>query len=346
VTSHSPSCTCMEDCPHVIDAPDQDCHRSLLFPCPGHFAELTSFATHVALPDPRHGGAAAFLHITKHLAADGYLSGAWYTWAAMIHGATPADDADRRAQSLAIPAIPDDAPGYVYEALPLVSIAVRAAIAGDGLNLQAALEAAGEQLTAEAMLSFLMSMAGTARTHTDSGDSFMPKALSAYYLLGSQVGVGQAAVMLPDLVRLTVAQTCDGDPDDGRRALKRLLAREDPGTRNIPAAIDTVSRTLGQLLTENPTIMTRETGGEMPDLILDIATATADNTDRGVMAGVWAVRSAQAYTGADNLQEATGRVQQLVSGHDDPTEFAIDVLVGGTQMLAYLIDTSDHVHPS
>lgn len=332
------------DCAEEADIPDcghpQDgqniCHISPLFPCPNHFSGLNAQALCAALPSP--SPQRSFTSAVEHLNSDGLIVSAWYTWMAMLgqFSVPPGEDREKiLRRPVEPPEIPDDAPAYLRDSAPLVSYACRAAVVGDWDTAEATLQAAHVNLDGEGMMCFLKSIAASTHLATDYNPDCTPQHLALYHLFGSQVEERVGAEVLPYLANMAVGHLTGNEQlvHDVFEALLRL-----PSHDPLAIGASVVARTLAQITSAEVALV--NLGGVPGSLasvegMVDVERATEENTDRAVMAGVWTVRAAQAYARAVDLDDAIARVRGVAQHHGQPGQFVMDVVLAGTQMVAY-----------
>lgn len=331
-------------CGHLdVSGAASPCHRSGLMPCPSHFAQQSGLALMYAVPDSQRTPLKDFATAVQHLNSDGMLVSAFYTWMAMVGRYTVPDGKDplETLDSIEEPNMPAGAPLFVDQVFNLTKWACRAAVLGDGETVAASLAAANaEETEPRVLLSFLMSAAATAHIAAEVNDACTSQHIGLFQTLGSQVGDADGMVVLPLLVDMVYAYQ-HRDEDTAVQALEKLV--ELPGTAPLVAAVDVLGRTLGQLTDENVT-MAQCTSKGMPqgklevEGMVNLQTATAENTDSAVMAGVWALRTAHAYGNATSQKAANHAVQALADRHGQPVRFAVDVVMAATQMLSEILE--------
>lgn len=343
--SHCPHCntdhTPPSDCGHQAECVD-GCHRSALMPCPQHFLILSGSALGAALT----GDGRSFIQAVEHLNRDGYVMAAYFTWTAILgrYAVNEGQDPLEVVRAIGEVPVPEGVPEYVARAAPLILHATRAALVGDGDTLEATL-AVAQELEGSALLSFLMSIAASASIHADTTEACTSDHVAAYHLLGSQVGDGTGFEVLPFLVGMVVAQQA-ADADAALRYFRQLA--DLPGARPLVVAVDIVGRTLGQMIEPDVTVLScggrPDAGGELTGVV-DVERATPTNLSRELMAGVWAVRTAQAYAAATSEHAATAAVRALLVEHGDPGVFEVDVILAGTQILGYMLSSREAAVP-
>lgn len=329
-------------CDHAAET---DCHRNGLLACPTHFAHISADALEGATG--RGTGDQPFLLALRHINADGYTFCAYYTWMALLGRYAVDPGTDREAFLAKIPVELPELPGHAPEYLAAVgnrlSFASRAALINDGATVAATL-ASVEDMTSEATVSFLMSVAASAHLAVDINDACTSDEVQAYHLLGSQVTEEHGFMALPFLADMVLGQW-KGDASRATEAWTELMKLSDEHPKFMAVVVDVVSRTLGQMLSADANLIT--TGGQrmgegfIPTGMVDVKLASPENTPPEVMAGVWAARAAEAYAGATSRDDATTRIQAVGEQHPRGRfAFAVDVVLAGTSMLGYALDES------
>lgn len=332
-------------CGHLdVSGAASPCHRSPLMPCPSHFSQQSGLALVHAVPGGLKPNLKDFALSIQHLNSDGMLVSAFYTWMAMVGRYTVPDGKDplETLDSIEEPNMPPAEHPFVDQVFNLTKWACRAAVLGDGETVAASLAAANaDETEPRVLLSFLMSAAATAHIAAEVNDACTSQHIGLFQTLGSQVSDADGMVVLPLLVDMVYAYHHRNEHATVE-ALKKLTAL--PGTVPLVTAVDILGRTLGQLTDEN-VAMAQCTSKGMPvgklavEGMVDLETATPHNTDSAVMAGVWALRTANAYGNATSQPAANRAVQDLADRHGQPVRFAVDVVVGATQMLTQVLET-------
>lgn len=338
----------LEGCGHQENV-EGACHRNAVIPCPGHFTKLSGQA--LAAATPGRGDALSdsrtFMELIQHINRDGYIVSTFYTWVALLgrYAVPPGRTPDETLRAMPpVPNVPPGSPEYLVQVGNLVGYVSRAAVAGDGATVSAVLEVAQDKLEGEGLLAFLASVAASAHVAVETNDDCTTDHIAMYHLMGSQVAEPVGLSVLPFAVDMVVAQQT-GDVEAASNAFKSIL--ELPGTRPLAAAVDVVSRTLGQLIV--PGVSLAATRG-LPSVegavqgMVDLAVASPENTSRELMAGVWAVRAAEAYAGATGPHDATERIRAVARQHGKPFDFGMDVVLSTTQMMGYMFH-SDEAKP-
>lgn len=321
-----------EDCGHPQEGKGQ-CHTSALMNCTNHFSQLIMRALDASV---KVGQPQAFRDLMLHLNSDGMAVSAWYTWMAMVHRYAVPEGMDRLAAvAAAAPPPPGpDAPAYYTQALPLIAHAYSSAVLGDFTAVEATMHTANAMLDEKGVECFLKSCAASTAVAVDKADC-VPDDLSVWGMLGSQVGNGIGAQVLPILVDMVLAQ---GKQDAAAVVpLLKALLRLD-GMQPMVTAVDILSRAMAQTVSADAMVLY---GSGLPgddnaySGVVDVDRATPDNVSRDVMAGVWAIRASKAYADAETEDDATLRIREVARSHGDPLRFATDVVVAATQMLGY-----------
>lgn len=328
-----------EDCGHQANLA-AECHRNALMPCPRHFSQCSGQALNASELGPGSAGS-PFVQELMHLNADGFLDHAYYLWTGLAGRYAVPEGASRQEYLRKLPTVvlPPGAPPFMPQVAQLATFSGRAAVLSDTDTVEAVWHAARE-LEPAAMLSFMGSMAASARVNVEANPVCTVDHIAAYHLLGSQVNSGRQLAVLPMLVDMMVSNQREDD-EGVLVAFRRLM--DLPGHEPMVRAVDVVSRTLGQMIHADVAVMTtdgRPTAkngwvGVLQGMV-DVVRASPQDTNRSVMAGVWSVRAAQAYASCTSPQDATARLQQVVRDHGDPARFGVDVLMGATQILGYL----------
>lgn len=326
-------------------AQDTDCHRNPLMACPTHFAHASADALEAAVG---HSDL-TFVTAMKHLNGDGCTFPAFYTWMALLGRYAVPEGTNREAYlasaSSELPPVPDGSPDYLEAVARRLSFASRAAVVNDGPTVAATL-ATVEELSADATVSFLKSVAASAHLAVDANDACTSDDVQLYHLLGSQVTEERGFMALPWLADMVKGQW-RGDVPLSVGAWTELMRLSDLHPTFMAVVVDVVSRALGQMLSPTATLVT--TGGQrlaegfVPTGLVDVNVADPANTAPEVMAGVWAARAAEAYAQATGREDATARIQAVGAAHPGGTfAFAVDVVLAGTSMLGYALEEQDH----
>lgn len=307
------------------------CHNMWFTACPNHFSAHTAQALRHAIGTGDN--VVPFYAELQHLVLDRYLTPAYYTWAAMIGRYT------ERGEDLRVGILDDgrvtpggQMPGHAVRVARHVEMTCRAAAAQDPANLDAALEAIADQGETDQTVSFMMSIAASAGLTVNFADACTSEHITAYLLLGSQIQNGWGSVVLPYLVDLVMLH---GDIAANRRSpeelpgLVRTLIDSAPTIHPLPVATDIVCRTLAQTVDIDALVVDQATM-----TVLDIDRASPENTERAMMAMVWAVRASRAYARAQTAEQGNLALREVVRQRGDGLSFAVDVIAAGTQMIA------------
>lgn len=338
---HGPGCTCGGN--HTATSP---CHRTTLLPCPHHFEFLALTSMRYATDtDPverrRFTRALHGLHDMNAARA------AYHTWMAMLGrwAVPPGMDRDEvLAKPMAMPELGRGAPPHMPTTMRLMNVASRAAIAGDTDVVFDSLVAASRELDTRGMVSFLGSTCASAAIACSNADADTV-ASRAYMRLGSQLRNREGCAMLADLVVLVEAhagEATDAKTEAGMAAAGRVL--HDATAQQTLAAMELVGRTVGQMTEPDATLMTSGGPGGDGLGVVDWRTATPGDGPGSEwwMPGVWAMRAADAYVGAATLPDMGVRVRALADSYPGlAMDFVADVIIGGTQMLGYMIGSEE-----
>ncbi len=338
MTEKCPGCGGTHDEVNCDHDAENNCHRTTHMACPHHFWELSGETLGRALPG-HVGTAPGFMVALEHLNGHGYVQPAYLTWAALLwrYAMPEGMSVEKDLSHDTMPVLPDEVPEQLRQTIHLVNVACRAAMFGDGQTVLDTFEVV-QEMGPHQTVSFLASVAASARMAVETNDACTEDMLLVYHLLGSQTSSPEAYENMPFLAEMVRAAQLN----DGRRvvaAMNKLCSKQ--GATSIVAAVDVVSRALGQLIHPEAFILAGS-GDYVPDSVenvmglLDWRTAdpAVDGTPEGAMPGVWAIRTAEAYVAAQDERDATDRLQALTRQHPDGQgAFAIDVVLGGVQML-------------
>lgn len=342
MTESCPGCGASHaTCTH---AQETECHRNPLLSCPTHFAHTSADALEAAVG---HSDL-TFVTAMKHINSDGCTFPAFYTWMALL-GRYAVPEGTNREEYLAssaaeLPPVPDGSPDYLEVVVRRLSFASRAAVVNDGATVAATL-ATVEELSAEATVSFLKSVAASAHLAVDGNDACTSDDVQLYHLLGSQVTEERGFMALPWLADLVKGQW-RGDAPLAVEAWTELMRLSDLHPTFMPVVVDVVARALGQMLSPTATLVTtdgqRLAEGFVPTGLVDVNVADPANTSPEVMAGVWAARAAEAYAQSSSREDATARIRAVGDAHPRGRfAFAVDVVLAGTSMLGYALEEQE-----